>query len=83
MSTENTAVIEVTGVGYQEQVDFTEFAEQVVQEYSVAIEEAQRLISGQEVICINEDQPEYYQEFRLLDRQKLIDQIEPYLKNFI
>jgi hypothetical protein len=72
-------VIEVKGLGYCDQVNFTEFAEQVIQEYTVAVEEAQSLINGTEVLTINSDQPEYYQEFRLLDRQKLIDQIEPYL----
>lgn len=69
-------VIEVSGFGYKDLVNFEEFIYSVVQEETVALEEAKRLIDGEEIIEVNADQPEYYQEFRLINKDALIEQIK-------
>ena len=76
MENKENASIEVKGFGQTEAVDFEHFAIFVVQEETVALEEARRLLEGEDVICVNSDQPEFYHEFRLLNRNALIKQIE-------
>jgi hypothetical protein len=62
--------------GGEETVSLSGFARYVVQDDDMALDIAQRMLGGVDPYTYNEDEPEFYEEFSVLDHDELQRQVE-------
>lgn len=61
--------------GGSEDINFNDFAMDVIQEHDLAAEVAHRMLNGDDPYQWNEDEPEFYEEFLVLDAAALRAQV--------
>lgn len=69
------ASIERKFLGGQENVTFEEFCTRVVQDYEAGMNVVQLMLAGEDPFSWNDDDPEFYEEFRIINRDALEAQI--------
>jgi hypothetical protein len=62
-------------LGGQEDVTFEEFCTRVMQDYEAGMNVVQLMLAGEDPFPWNEDEPEFYEEFRIINRDELEAQI--------
>lgn len=63
-------------IGGEEFISFADFATNVVQDEGVALEVAHRMLKGEDPYEWNPDQPEFYEQFSVVDAEALEFQTE-------
>lgn len=61
--------------GGSEEVSFAYFWEYVIQDYDAGLDCAQGMLQGDGTATANDDQPEFYEEYQVLDPDVLAEQI--------
>jgi hypothetical protein len=71
----NVKTIRRTYHGGSEEINFDHFWEFVIQDYTVGLETARDMLEGDGTATANDDQPEFYEEYEVLDQDVLAEQI--------
>lgn len=74
--TDSRDCVQVKGHGYTEQVPFEIFAWNHIQDEEAAVNIARLMLDGQDPYPLNEDEPEFFVEFSIYDREEFIRQLQ-------